>query len=298
MNRTYLNSKAADDARRALLFNGNFFLYSSRPSVRRLCEHAQKLIAATFPSLDPQRAQYQMKVEDFVTAVGPLKSKFTNDSVTKGIVQEILADFGLDPHETYFDVPRLRVVTSDKFLTSGVGYAYKAHRDTWYASPGCQINWWLPVYDLDVEQTLALYPHYWANPIKNSSGDFDYDEWCRVGRQLATSQIGTDTRKHPLPLEEVKTDDELRVICNSAEMILFSAAHLHATVPNTAGTTRFSIDFRTLHIGDLRSGLGAPSIDNSSRGTTLRDFLSATDFAPLPPELVELGANGNLAATA
>jgi hypothetical protein len=100
MNRTYLNSKATDDARRALLFHGNFFLYSSRPSVRRLCEHAQKLIAATFPSLDPQRAQYQMKVEDFVTAVGPLKSKFTNDSVTKEIVQEILADFGLDPHET------------------------------------------------------------------------------------------------------------------------------------------------------------------------------------------------------
>ena len=68
-------------------------------------------------------------------------------------------------------------------------------------------------------------------------------------------------------------------------------------MPNTAGTTRFSIDFRTLNIGDLRSGLGAPSIDNSSRGTTLRDFLSATDFAPLPAELIDLGANGSPAVT-
>ncbi len=94
----------------------------------------------------------------------PLKSKFTNDLATKKLVQEILADFGLDLDKTYFDVPRLRVVTSDKFLTSGVGYAYKAHRDTWYGSPASQINWWLPVFDLDVEQTLALYPSYWHNP--------------------------------------------------------------------------------------------------------------------------------------
>jgi hypothetical protein len=283
----YLNSKAEDDLRRPLVFKGNFFLYSGRPSVVKLCEHAQKMIAETFPRKEPRKAQYEMSVADFVAVVAPLKSKFTNEPGTKKLVQEVLRDFGQDLDQTYFDVPRLRVVTSDKFLTSGVGYAYKAHRDTWYSSPASQINWWLPVYDLHVEQTLALYPYYWDHPIRNSSGEFDYDEWCRVGRQLATSQGSADTRKHPLPSEEVKTGDELRVICNSAETILFSASHLHATVPNTSGMTRFSIDFRTIHIGDLENSRQSPNIDNASKGTTLRDFLRGSDFTPLPAKIIE-----------
>lgn len=287
MNVTYLNSKFRDDERRRLLFKGDFFLFSGQPALRRLCEHAQAMIAAALPGSDPQKAQYAMRVEDFVAAVGPLKSRFTNDARTKELVREILQDCGLDLRQSYFDVPRLRVVTSDQFLTSGVGYAYKAHRDTWYSSPPAQINWWLPVFDLHVEQSLALYPYYWSRPIKNSSGEFDYDEWCRVGRQLATTQVGKDTRKHPLPLEEVNTSDEVRFICNSAEVILFSAGHLHATVPNTAGTTRFSIDFRTVHVDDLRDSSGAPNIDNASRGTTLRDFLRADDFSPLPAAMIE-----------
>lgn len=287
MNITHLNSKFADEERRSLLFRGNFFLFSERPAVRRLCEHARSMIAAALPGSDPQRAQYALRVEDFVAAVAPLKSKFTNDARTKELVRDILREAGLDLARSFFDVPRLRVVTSDQFLTSGVGYAYQAHRDTWYSSPAAQINWWLPVFDLHAEQSLALYPFYWDHPIRNSSGDFDYDEWCRVGRQLATSQIGKDTRQHPLPLEPVNTSDEVRFIGNAAELILFSAGHLHATVPNTAGTTRFSIDFRTVHRDDLRARSGAPNIDNAARGTTLRDFLRADDFSPLPADLIQ-----------
>ncbi len=134
--------------------------------------------------------------------------------------------------------------------------------------------------------------------LRIPSNKFDYDEWCRVGRQLATSQIGADTRTHPLPLEEVRTEDELRVICNSAEVILFSAAHLHATVPNTAGTNFDSaIDFRTINAHDVENAAGAPSIDNSSQGTTLRDFLNAADFGALPEKLIEEYAKRKPVAT-
>jgi hypothetical protein len=287
MNRTYLNPKVGDDERRSLLFGGAFFIYSARPSVTKLCAHAQKMISEAFSGKDPRKAQYDMTVADFIAAIGPLKSKFTNDAGTKELLREVLRDFGHDLDQTYFDVPRLRVVTSDKFLVSGVGYAYKAHRDIWYSSPESQINWWLPVYDLHVEQTLALYPHYWDHSIRNSSADFDYEEWCRVGRKLATSQNVVDTRKHPLPTEEVQAEDELRFILNSAETILFSAAHLHATVPNTSGMTRFSLDFRTVHAGDLENSRQAPNVDNACTGTTLGDFIRASDLAPVASKLIQ-----------
>ena len=67
------------------------------------------------------------------------------------------------------NVPRLRMVTSDGYLTSGVGYAHHPHRDTWYSAPMTQINWWLPIYEIETEQSMAFHPHYWDKPIKNGS---------------------------------------------------------------------------------------------------------------------------------
>jgi hypothetical protein len=70
-------------------------------------------------------------------------------------------------------------------------------------------------------------------------------------------------------------------------MIVFAAAQLHSTVPNTTPRTRFSIDFRTVNIDDLESGTGAANVDAACTGTTLGDFLRASDLAPLPAELIE-----------
>jgi len=210
-----------------------------------------------------------------------LKSRFTNDLQTKKLVRKVLESFGCDLETTYFDVPRLRVVPHGGYLSSGVSYAYKAHRDIWYSSPTAQVNWWMPVFDVTTERAMSFFPEYWDKAVPNSSSEFDYGEWCRVGRTMATSQVKEDTRKHPLPLAPVETRSELRIAGTKGDAILFSAAQLHSTAPNQSGLTRFSIDFRTINLGDLDSGRGAPNIDSKATGTTLGDFLRASDFEPI-----------------
>ena len=74
--------------------------------------------------------------------------------------------------------------------------------------------------------------------------------------------------------------------------LLFSAAQLHSTVPNTCGVTRFSIDFRTVHLDDVRSKSGVPNIDSAATGTTLRDYIRAKDHAHLPDDAVALHFDG------
>ncbi len=78
--------------------------------------------------------------------------------------------------------------------------------------------------------------------------------------------------------------------------IVFSAAQLHSTVPNTTDRTRFSIDFRTVNLDDLAEGIGAPNIDSECTGTTLRDFVRASDLEPLPDDLI--ASHGKPAAIA
>lgn len=287
MNILRFNPKVEDKERRDFLFDGDFIFCSNMQSLKDLVEHAKKFIKETFGAGDPEKAQYSMTVKDFVELISPLKSGFTNDQETKRLIRQVLIEFGCDVEKTYFDVPRIRIVTSDNYLTAGVGYAYKAHRDTWYSSPQAQVNWWLPVFDLTPDNTMSLYPGYWKNPIKNSSKDFNYDEWCKQGRVLATTQTGVDTRKHPLPQEEIDTTTETRFVLSSAEVMLFSASQLHATAPNTSGRTRFSIDFRTIHIDDISQGIGAPNIDNDSTGTTLSDFFRASDLQKISPDIID-----------
>jgi hypothetical protein len=277
----YINHSLADADRRALVFAGALIVSPRSDATAALCKHAVDMIREAFLPLDPERAQFELAVDDFVQRVGPLKSRFTNDGRTKELVRDVLAAAGCDLVDTYFDVPRLRVVPHGDYLTAGVSYAYKPHRDIWYASPTAQINWWMPVFSVTPERAMSFFPEYWDKPVANSSADFDYGEWCAVGRLNAVDQVKTDTRKHPLPREAVSTASEVRIAGTTGDAILFSSAHLHATAPNVSGLTRFSLDFRTVSLSDLRRGAGAINVDCRATGTTLGDFLRAQDFRPI-----------------
>jgi hypothetical protein len=286
MNTIYMDSSTSDEKRRELLYAGQLFAYLNRDSVRALCNFAAEMIYESFRPLDPLTAQYHMSVEEFVAIFGPLKPRFIHHPHTKEVVRAVLSDFGCDLDETYQDVPRLRAVTSDAYLTSGVGYAHHPHRDTWYSAPFQQINWWLPIFEMASESSMAFHPQYWSQPVKNGSREFNYYEWNSTGRANAAQHIKSDTRKQPKPEEPMELDPQLRLVPEPGGVILFSAAQMHSTVPNTSGKTRFSIDFRTVHIGDLKRNLGAPNIDSECTGTSLRDFLRARDLSVIPDEIM------------
>jgi hypothetical protein len=288
MNTIYLDSSLSDDARRELLYKGQLFTYSNRASLRTLCEFAGEMLREAFHPLDPLTAQFHMSVERFVEIFGPLKPKFIHHPRTKEIIRDILKDFGCDMDATFQDVPRLRAVTSDAYLTSGVGYAHHPHRDTWYSAPMQQINWWLPIFEMASESSMAFHPRYWDEPVKNGSHEFNYYEWNSTGRASASQHIKSDTRKQPKPEQPMELDPQIRLVPEPGGVILFSAANMHSTVPNTSGKTRFSIDFRTVNVGDIKRKMAAPNIDSECTGTSLRDFLKARDLSPMPEDVVAI----------
>jgi hypothetical protein len=232
-------------------------------------------------------AQDSMPVEEFVERGGPLKTKFTHSGKAKELLRDLLIEFGCDPNDTYFDLPKLRIVTHSGYLTAGVGYAYGFHRDVWYSAPPCQVNWWFPLVDIGGDSALAFHPEGWETAFENTSGGFDPYDWNANGRKEAAKYIKNDTRNHPTTVEPIPVAPQERLVGGACSMLMFSAAQLHSTVPNTSGKTRYSIDFRTASLADLEAGRGAKLVDVHSTGTTLRDFLRASDFAPRPESLIE-----------
>ena len=139
------------------------------------------------------------------------------------------------------------------------------------------------------DNTIAFYPTLLgAKPIPNSSRDYNYYKWNQESRRAAATQIKTDTRKQPQASEPIDMDSQVRVVCKAGGIILFSGAYLHATVPNTSGRTRFSIDFRTVHLDDVLARRGAANIDSECTGTTLRDFLRGSDLERMPDDIAAL----------
>src|SRR6185295_11690750 len=139
--------------------------------------------------------QYHMPVEMYVETLAALKPKFIHHPRCKSLIPDILSDLGCDLDRTYFDVPRLRTATAGDYLKSGLAYAFKPHRDTWYSPPMCQLNWWLPIYPIESENAMAFHLKYWDTPLRNSSHEFNYQLWTETGRRDAASHVGKDTRR-------------------------------------------------------------------------------------------------------
>lgn len=292
MNTIYFDSKKTDQQRRELLYNGQLFVYSPCKSATEMCQFTQNMVREYFGSLDPRTAHTEMPVEEYAAILAELKPKFIHHPESKRFIQGILKELGFDLEKTHFDVPRLRTATSDNYLTTGIAYAFHPHRDTWYSAPLCQLNWWMPVFDIESGNSMAFHPKYWNKAVKNGSRTYNYQEWNEKNRFIAAQQVKTDTRVQPKPEEPMELDPQVRVIANVGGILIFSGAQMHSTVPNDTGMTRFSIDFRTVNVDDLLDRKGAPNVDSECTGTPMKDYLKGTDFSQLSDEIYNMYVNG------
>jgi ectoine hydroxylase-related dioxygenase (phytanoyl-CoA dioxygenase family) len=252
--------------------NGEIHIFRKNNSLDEIINYSKKIINKHFNGFqDVQKAQELINLKDYIEIIMKIKNDFTNSNETNEIITSMLKKLNLQNEDIFFDKPKIRISTYNKYLESGVGYAFKPHRDSWYAGPKSQLNFWFPIFDIDLNSTFAIYPNYWKKPILNSSKDFDYEEWKEKFRFTAQQHIKTDSRNHPLPLEEVDTSEEFRADCASGDLVVFSGCHLHGTIPNTSSKTRFSIDFRILSKHLYKKNIGV-NIDSRSTGSTIGDF--------------------------
>jgi hypothetical protein len=278
----YINQIQNKTEFKSAIYLGDIFLNTGLKSAKELCVFAKECITLAFNGeANHQSLHKMMPVEEFVDLVSKLKGNFTNNIISKELIRNFIVEIGANPDEYLLDVPRIRVVPHYDYLHAGVSYAYKPHRDTWYGSVACQINTWMPVYTIEPAQTMMINPGYFSVPVKNTSEDWSLSDWVNVQRQQAIDNITEEVRVHPVPLENISTQSEIRVAANSGEILVFSGSHLHGTVPNYTEKTRFSVDFRLMHVEDLKNKRGAVNVDGGCVDVEAgyKDFFYASDFS-------------------
>lgn len=283
----YFDSDMDDAARRRSLYHGDIFIFSRSAATAALIDVARTMLEKAFAPHDPRLIHRHLTAEAVAGILAELKPKFIHHPDCKAIIPGIMKEHGIDLDQLYFDVPRLRSAYPSDFLSSGIAYAFHPHRDTWYSAPMCQLNWWLPVYPIESGNAMGFYPSYFSEPVANNSEIYNYYEWNAKNRAAAAQHVKKDTREQPRPQQELEPITA-RYLPPPGGIIVFSGAQLHETVPNTTGHARYSIDFRTVHAEDVRERRGASNVDTRSTGTTMRDYLRASDLTHLPEQLIAL----------
>ena len=281
---------------RADMYGGTVHITTATTASVAFIEFARGLIGEAFGGRDPELAQFDLPIDDYATIVRALQDAFLAHPETRRRLQELLVDRGCDPESTYFDAPRLRVCTSDDYLGAGFAYAWHPYRDTWRSAPLAQLNHWIPVYEISEDNAKALHPEYFNRAVANDSAHFNHYRHNAERRAAAAS--GGRAQVSPLPglAEPVDLLASTVLVPPCAGLLEFSGQHLHSSVPNTSGRTRFSIEFGIVDVDDIRAGLNARNVDGRATGSSIRDFVSAADLSPIPGDVVALFHDGTEAS--
>ena len=259
------------------IFAGRILCFEGLAPVLDLVAAARRCAEAAFPNGDPVTAHASLGAADYAARYEEMRRSFLNDDEANGAVEAALTAAGVDSQVSYHDALVVRVSPPDAADYSRGFGTVPPHRDSWGSGFLSQINWWLPVYPVTEDRTLAIFPAHWNKKIKNDSDGWD---WRKAGKDA-------DVPLLPTASEYLDRTSEIRLLVQPGTLVAFSAAHLHASVSNSTPFARFSCEIRTISLDDLRPGRGAPNIDGGAMTPAFSWFRRLGDGEKLPPSLLK-----------
>lgn len=273
-----------DAARGPRLFAGQILLFRQVPEALSLAKLADRRLRDAFPEADhPSEAQHALPEAEFLARTSACLAAWRKDAEAAAGYRRLLAALGCDPSATYADDFALRLQPSHIGRSHRRAKPLHAHRDSWGSNLMAQVNWWLPVYPLAPGRGLAVFPRYWDEPIANDSAAWDWEAYKAARRQAKAAGRDPDAAYPtlPKPLSAPAPEEAVELLPEVGDVLAFSAAHLHASVPNETGVTRVSLETRTVWQEDLAAGRGAPNLDGDAPRLPYEWFRRLGDGASL-----------------
>jgi hypothetical protein len=272
------------DELREQLYGGNLVILTRLRALSDFVDYTREELAELFKPHDPEHVHEHIDPAEMASILGTWKPNFIHSETSRKLVRAIIKEAGFPAADTHYDLPKPRTSFPVGHLTTGVAFAFPWHRDVWYSAPAQQINWWLPIFPVRDDNAMSFDLQSFNREVPNSSDTFDYYQ-NNASRLTTATQVTRERQARPRALDH-RPGQELIVLPAPGQVLLFSGAQLHTSIPNTSGRARFSVDFRTVDAGDLIAGRGAPMTDVRCTGTAIRDFLNIEDESSFDEEIV------------
>ncbi|HEX6522213.1 MAG TPA: hypothetical protein VF070_19735 [Streptosporangiaceae bacterium] len=264
----------AEDLRQRI-YSGDLVILTRLRALSEFVSYMRDELTQLFAPHDPEHAHEHIEPAEMARILGVWKPRWIHADRSRDLVRAIIAEAGFEPEFTHYDVPKPRTSFPSGHLTTGIAFAFPWHRDVWYSAPRQQVNWWLPIFPVRETNAMSFDLASFARAVPNTSGDFDYYE--NNARRLNTAKsVAKESQSRPGATGHTPSVDVIPLPA-PGEVLLFSGAQLHTSIPNSSGLARYSVDFRTVDTRDLVADRGAPLADAYCSGTAIRDFVSVKD---------------------
>lgn len=269
---------------RGRLYAGDLIILTRLKALGEFVGYMRDELTALFAPHNPQHVHEYIEPAKMAEILGSWKPKWIHAERSRELVRAIITEAGFEAADTHYDVPKPRTSFPADHLTTGIAFAFPWHRDVWYSAPPQQINWWLPVFPVRETNAMSFDLEHFSRAVPNTSGDFDYYE--NNAQRLSTAKsVGRERQARPAAIGHTPSVDVVP-LPSPGQVLLFSGAQLHRSIPNTSGLARYSVDFRTVDLPDVVAGRGAPLPDAHCTGTAIRDFVSVADESSFDEDLV------------
>lgn len=284
MNVIRTDDPISDAERADILFSGDLLIQQKINAMQPLIEWTTSLLDNALFPLEPTTAQSRHPAESFIELTTAAQMSFRKSDYVQELFFKALADCGVNRQNTYYDHFPLRIVPYGTTHGGARNSFISPHRDTWGSNIHSQINWWAPIYALEETRTIAIYPNYWTNPIANDTAEWRFAKHME-SRRNTSAGLKAPYPSAPSPLATVDESAVIRVMLEPGDILSFSSAHLHGSVPNTSDRTRYSVEMRTINYDDLLAGRAAPNVDNQGTELMYQWFKGINDKQLLKPAI-------------
>ena len=261
----HVTKPLSEAERNARLYGGDILIFRGFPRVVE-CLDLLRARCLDYLGDDPLQVHTHQSATAIEQRLDELRAALRRDDEINHAWREALAELGVDSDATYGDGVVVRGQPPGTQQTGSRLAPLATHRDTWGSNIAAQTNWWMPLYTTTPERTLALYPAYFERPVTNNSTGWDFKAMGRARK------AGDEYPLLPTATEPPPQSEALAISLSPGDLLCFSGAHLHASVPNTTEATRLSFETRTVNGTDAMAGHGAPNVDGGAVYTTYSMF--------------------------
>ena len=253
---------------RSLLFEGKVVIVQKAPPVSKLREYVMEEQKRILDSEEPYLIHEQMAPAKFNQLKMELNGSLEKDAKVGELMRELTEWLGWSVADANFDRPIMRMNPPLSFSSSGevtpLRSFTKIHRDTWGINIMSQINLWAPVYPIEAANTFAFYTQYWTEAVPNTTAEWSYGEYLKKKNEGYSLM--------PVAKKDVSASPHWKALLEPGELLVFSSAHMHGSLPNQSDRTRINFETRVFFDADEHEGVGAPNLDTHGKSKALRIF--------------------------
>jgi hypothetical protein len=274
----YNSAITNNDEFRTRIYSGEIFLLPATVSRTNLTVRLLQILNEQIKTVGGiTNAQAELSSEQIIARHNNIKKILLTNFEMEPLLFAVLEELNFDLSHIAYDPIKMRIALHRGHLNPVTKRSNSLHRDTWYANPSCQINFWMPLVSVNRTNAFHFYEECFERNLPNTSEQFDYDQWMQTTGWQNSSGAGFFPEIHDACTSEL--GKKTFFSAEPGQLLIFSAAHLHKTTANDSGFPRFSVDFRVVDVEDLKKGIGARDVDNRSTGSALNGYRRPHQFS-------------------